>query len=75
MNTREIAYSIFEQLNEEQLKGFIFMFKQFYPISTEEKEMTEKEKALQQLESMLHEIPDLDEKKELAKYREEKYGK
>ncbi len=27
MSTRDIAYKIFEQLSEEQLKGFILMFR------------------------------------------------
>lgn len=27
MSTRDIAYQIFEQLSEEQLKGFILMFR------------------------------------------------
>ncbi len=31
MSTREIALSIFDQLNEEQLRGFIAMFGEMYP--------------------------------------------
>ena len=38
MSTREIAYSIFEQLTDEQLIGFILLFGKYHPgiISTEE---------------------------------------
>ena len=32
MSTQELAYSIFSRLNEEQLKGFIAMFKGMYPV-------------------------------------------
>lgn len=32
MSTKELAYSIFSRLNEEQLKGFIAMFKEIYPV-------------------------------------------
>ncbi len=30
MSTREIAYSIFERLTDEQLKGFILLFRRYF---------------------------------------------
>ena len=38
MSTRETANYIFERLNEEQLKGFIAMFGQFYLMGNEQPE-------------------------------------
>ena len=31
MNTREIAYSIFDKLTDEQLEGFVLMFRDSVP--------------------------------------------
>ena len=70
MSTRELAYSIFEQLNEEQLEGFIAMFGKFYLHANEQSQS-----ALQVLESIIKPVPDLDYDKELAEYREGKYCK
>lgn len=72
MSTREMAYSIFEQLSEEQLKEFIAMFRDIYPVKDEE--LTEKQRALKELNGLIRHIPNLDDEKELAEYREEKYG-
>ncbi|MDE6671510.1 MAG: UDP-N-acetylenolpyruvoylglucosamine reductase [Ruminococcus sp.] len=72
MNTRETAYSIFEQLSEEQLKGFIAMFQSFYPVK--EDGQARRDEAFNRLESMRRHIPQLDETKELNEYREEKYS-
>lgn len=74
MSTREAALSIFNQLNENELKAFIELFRRAYPPKDDD-ELTEKQKAFKELESLIRPIPDLDEKKELAEYREEKYGK
>lgn len=41
MSTREVALSIFNQLTEEQLHGFVSMFGGFYGISEEYNEETE----------------------------------
>ncbi len=73
MSTKEIAYKIIEQLSEEQLKGFIALFQGVYP--TKDDDMAKRRAAFERLEKMCKYIPDLDEKKELAEYREEKYGK
>lgn len=40
-----------------------------------DKEMEERQRAFERLESLRRSIPDFDEKKELAEYRDEKYGK
>lgn len=72
MSTKEIAYSILEQLSEEQLKGFIALFQGVYP--TKDDDQAKRDEAFGKLQSMRKRIPDLDEKKELAEYREEKYG-
>lgn len=45
MSTKEMAYSILEQLTEEQLIGFVLLFVKYYPeiISSEEyKKLAEK---------------------------------
>ena len=31
MSTKEIAYTILDNLNEEQLKAFVALFKDYYP--------------------------------------------
>ena len=72
MSTREIAYSIFEQLTEEELKGFVALFQRVHPPKTDD--AAERRAAFERLEKMRRPIPNLDEKKELAEYREEKYG-
>ena len=60
MSTREMAYNIFLRLSEEQLKEFIAMFREQYPIEDED----------QQRRS----VPDFDEEKELEEYRKERYS-
>ena len=72
MSTREMAYQIFEQLNEEQLKGFIAMFREIYPVKDDEQKI--RDEAFETLESLRRSVPDFDEKKELEEYRKEKYG-
>ena len=72
MSTRELAYSIFEQLTEQELLGFVALFRKAYPPKNDD--MTERLKAFEELEMMRKPISDLDEKKELEKYREERYG-
>ncbi len=69
MNTRETAYSIFKQLSEEQLKGFIAMFQSFYPVK--EDSQARRDAAFDRLESLRKHIPELDKAKELQDYREE----
>ena len=75
MSTREIAQSIFEQLTEEQLKGFIALFSGVYHVSDSDNGQERREEAFRKLESMRRNIPDFDEEKALEEYREEKFGK
>ena len=75
MSTKEIAYSILERLSEEQLKGFIALFSGVYPDKDDNDAQARRDEAFQRLEKMRRPMPNLDEKKELAEYREEKYGK
>lgn len=71
MSTREMAYSIFQQLNEEQLKGFIAMFRDFYPSQKKPEETSH----IARLQNMIHPGTHvIDEKEELEAYRREKYG-
>ncbi len=72
MSTREIAYSIFEQLSEEELQGFIALFRKMYPPKNDD--MAERRAAFERMKGVCRYIPELDEKKELAEYREEKYN-
>ena len=73
MSTKELAYSIFSRLNEEQLKGFIAMFKEISPV--DENSGQSKKDAFEKLQNLRRTIPDLDEKKELDEYRSARYGK
>jgi len=66
-----MAYSIFQQLSEKQLMEFIEMFSEIYPVKN--KELTEKQRALKELNGLIRHIPNLDDEKELAEYKEEKY--
>lgn len=72
MSTKELAYSIFSRLNEEQLKGFIAMFKEIYPV--DENSGQRKKDAFEKLQDLRRTIPDLDEKKELDEYRSARFG-
>ena len=66
MSTREMAYSIFQQLSDEQLQGFIAMFKDFYPSgriqnpaqSTEAKSSSALERLQHMIRPGTHEIDD-----------------
>lgn len=76
MSTREIAYNIFQQLTEEQLKGFIAMFKDYFvqTQNNENSEINERREILESIQELFKPMPDLDYEKELELYREEKYG-
>lgn len=74
MSTREIAYSIFEQLSEEQLKGFIALFSGIYQVKNDNDDQARRDEAFNITQSLRLNIPDFDEEKELAEYFEEKYG-
>ncbi len=72
MSTRDIAYSIFNRLSEEQLKGFIALFRDMYPISDEDQQR--RDTAFEKLQALRRSVPDFDEEKELAEYRSQRYG-
>lgn len=81
MSTKEMAYSIIDQLGEEELQGFITLFRRLYPPKEnlengkqEHDEMAERRAAFERMKNACRYIPNLDEKQELAEYREEKYG-
>ena len=80
INTREIAYDIFQQLNEEELKVFIALFQGnhsqnngIFPVTSDETE--NRRTAFMRMEKLRRPIPGLNEKQELAEYKDEKYGK
>ena len=74
MSTQEMAINILKQFSEKELERFIAYFGIIYPVKTDEETLTEKQRALKELGGMIHHIPNLDDEKELAEYREEKYG-
>ena len=71
MSTRDTAYQIFKQLNDEQLEGFIAMFRRFYP---EDEEIARKKAAFQALEQLIRPCGEIDYDREMEEHREEKYG-
>jgi len=75
MSTKEIAYSIIDQLGEEELLGFIALFHRVFPPKTDTDTTDERCAAFERMKNVCRYIPDLDEKSELDEYREEKYGK
>ena len=74
MTKQEKAINIIKQFSDGELDRFITYFSIIYPINTDADGMTEKQRALEEIKSIIRPIPDLDEKKELAEYRKEKYG-
>ncbi len=70
MSTRDIAAEILNRLTEEQLKGFIALFHDILP--AKEDYSAKRKAAFDRLSRMRKYIPDLDEKKELDEYRQEK---
>ena len=72
MSTREMAYSILDQLTETELQGFIALFSKAYP--PKDDDMQKRRAAFERMEKLCRYIPNLDEKKALEEYREEKYG-
>lgn len=73
MSNRDLAIRIVDKMSEEQLIGFISMFEQFYHVKTGADKTTEKNRAFEKLEKMIRPVPNLDEEKELADYRDERY--
>ena len=75
MSTRERAHKILDNMNEEQIAGFVSLFGVFDIASTVDRNSkSEKEKAYDELRGMIKSVPELDYDKELAEFREEKYG-
>ena len=74
MSTREAALTIFNRLTEKQLQGFIALFSFLEETPAADSDMEKRRAAFAELEKLRRPMPDLDEKKELAEYRKEKYG-
>ena len=74
MSTKEMAYSILEQLSEEQLKGFIALFSGVYPNKDDNDAQARRDEAFRNLEALRISVSDFDEKKELDEYRKERFG-
>ena len=73
MSTREIAYSIFETAFRRGVTGIYCPIPQnLYPPKKDD--MAERRAAFERMKGVCRYIPALDEKKELAEYREEKYN-
>ena len=73
MSTREMAYSIFQQMTDEELEGFVALFRNVHPPKIGDN--SDKKTAFERLQSMIRPgTHDIDEKKELEEYRKEKYG-
>ena len=70
MSARELAYSIFSQLTDEELAGFVALFRNVHP--PKDDNIEERRAAFERMKSLCRKTPDLDEEKELAQYREEK---
>ena len=75
MSTREIAYSIIDQLTEEELDKFVAQHSRKTLLKNDEEDLQKRREAFEELEGLRRYIPDLDEKKELDEYRQEKYGR
>lgn len=74
MSTKEQVLRIIDNWTEKQLEGFLIMF----GAESSEKDNaseTKSNSAFRELMGMISPIPDLDDEKELAEYREEKYGR
>lgn len=72
MSTKEMAYSIFSRLTDEQLEGFVAMFRELIPVANDDRQA--REEAFEKMQALRRPISDLDEKKELEEYRTERYG-
>lgn len=76
MSTKERVLRIIDNWTEKQLEGFLFMFEAdaLEDSKTDNGSETKSSSAFQELMGMITPIPGLDDEKELAEYREEKYG-
>lgn len=79
MSTREIALNIVNRLSETELLRFISVYAR-YVDHTEERqdgkeELAERRAALERMRRISRAVPELDYDKELASYRDERYGR
>lgn len=70
---RQDAIKLLEEIPEDKII-FIVQIMQGMKGLYDEEDMSEREEAFKRLEKMKKKVPDLDYDKELALYREEKYG-
>ena len=70
---RKNAHLLVERMSEETLTTIVQLM-QLYDEQEYQEDMASRRAAFQRLESMIKPIPNLDEKKELASWREEKFG-
>lgn len=78
MSTKERVIKIIDNWTEKQLEGFLVMFGADASERSETEESSDPVRAntaFQELMDMITPIPDLDDEKELAEHREEKYGR
>jgi len=73
MNTKEQAYRIIDRLDDEQLTGFVSLFSMV--LNDIESEQVKRDIAFENLQKLRKNVQNFDDKKALAEYREEKYGK
>lgn len=80
MSTREMAISIIENMTEEQREAFVLLFEDYIPRhgrnNEEAKDINKMINAFEALKKMRKKVPDdFDYDKELAEYRDERYGR
>lgn len=71
---RQEALSRVEALPEEKILTLLNFLRGIEDISEKNKRLAMKKVAFDELETLCREIPDLDYDKELAAYREERFG-
>ena len=70
---RQEALSIVESLPEEKISALMNFLREL-SLTEKNKRLTRKKAAFEELEALRRKIPDLDYDKELAIYRDEKFG-
>ena len=70
---RQEAVKLLEQIPEDKVIFIIQIMQGLKGLDTDE-DMRQREEAFLHLEKMRKKVPDLDYDRELAEYREEKYG-
>ncbi len=77
MSSFEMAHQIVNQMNEEQLQGFISLFGGMFRKAKEKNSkqtLTEKQRAFQELENLIKPCHIADDKNEYFDYLDERYG-